>query len=436
MQHEGIEVGPVGPHDGPQAVVHANLRKEVGVSKWLEHRAVQLSGEIDVARAAIAEADPEPIVPQHLCGCDSYEVHRLILRQRVDRLRVAAALRADPVSFELAAVQISPLRYEFERTSRQPADEYIAAPDRDHGVVLGVLGVEMGRFVIVEIHRDRDAVEEADPGHLAIMTGAWDGPVGSAPFCRDRRQMSTIVNMANHLDTDRADSWSSRCSGGRLRTLREATLARARTFVALPYDEAVAEQLADLLSAARAAGRRAGAMDAIVAATALAHNLAVWRRTGTSTCSPSWRQRCACIELDGSQRGDHAPTSRFIRFLESFGEGHQGGRLYAESLGDRQQQLVSWVELSGLERVDTLAANVDRTGQLIGAHAPLLAYPPNRPSEDEQVRISVSTIGQEKLRKLGCRQPSADDFHIYALTPSPRMSKAARDAAPKDRQTS
>jgi predicted nucleic acid-binding protein len=65
-----------------------------------------------------------------------------------------------------------------------------------------------------------------------------------------------------------------------LRTLREATLVRARTFVALPYDEAVAGQLADLLSAARDGGRRAGAMDAIIAATALAHDLSVWTQDG------------------------------------------------------------------------------------------------------------------------------------------------------------
>jgi predicted nucleic acid-binding protein len=67
-----------------------------------------------------------------------------------------------------------------------------------------------------------------------------------------------------------------RAVDGSLRTLRETTLERARTFVALPYDEAVAEQLADLLAVARAAGRRAGAMDAIIAATALAHDLSVW----------------------------------------------------------------------------------------------------------------------------------------------------------------
>ena len=67
-----------------------------------------------------------------------------------------------------------------------------------------------------------------------------------------------------------------RAATGPLRELRAATLARARRFIALPYDEAVAERLADLLAAARAQGRRAGAMDAIVAATALAHDLTVW----------------------------------------------------------------------------------------------------------------------------------------------------------------
>jgi predicted nucleic acid-binding protein len=53
-------------------------------------------------------------------------------------------------------------------------------------------------------------------------------------------------------------------------------MAAARRFVALSCDEVVAERLADLLAAARSQGRRAGAMDAIIAATALAHDLDVW----------------------------------------------------------------------------------------------------------------------------------------------------------------
>jgi predicted nucleic acid-binding protein len=61
-----------------------------------------------------------------------------------------------------------------------------------------------------------------------------------------------------------------------IRELREVTYARARRFIALPYDELVAERLAELLFAAREQGRRAGAMDAIIAATALAHDLTIW----------------------------------------------------------------------------------------------------------------------------------------------------------------
>lgn len=71
-----------------------------------------------------------------------------------------------------------------------------------------------------------------------------------------------------------------RASADALRTLRETTLTRARTFIALPYDENVAERLSELLAITRAARRRAGAMDAIIAATALAHDLAVWTQDG------------------------------------------------------------------------------------------------------------------------------------------------------------
>jgi len=57
---------------------------------------------------------------------------------------------------------------------------------------------------------------------------------------------------------------------------RQQTLALARRFVPLVYDEAVSAELAQLLTSAREHRRRAGAMDAIIAATALVHDLAVW----------------------------------------------------------------------------------------------------------------------------------------------------------------
>lgn len=61
-----------------------------------------------------------------------------------------------------------------------------------------------------------------------------------------------------------------------LRELRAMTYARARRFLPLPYDEVVAEQVARLLAAARDQQRKAGAMDVIIAATALAHDLTIW----------------------------------------------------------------------------------------------------------------------------------------------------------------
>ncbi len=92
-------------------------------------------------------------------------------------------------------------------------------------------------------------------------------PLGEPPDGEARISVATLTELI--VGTRRAPA-------GPLRELREATLARAHAFVALPYDENVAERLGELLASARASGRRAGAMDAIIAATAVTHDLAVW----------------------------------------------------------------------------------------------------------------------------------------------------------------
>jgi RHS repeat-associated protein len=56
VQHEGIEVGSVGPYDSAQLVIYLHLSEVARIGQRLEHRTVQLPGEIDVACAAIAEA--------------------------------------------------------------------------------------------------------------------------------------------------------------------------------------------------------------------------------------------------------------------------------------------------------------------------------------------------------------------------------------------
>jgi predicted nucleic acid-binding protein len=92
-------------------------------------------------------------------------------------------------------------------------------------------------------------------------------PLGTPPPGEARISVATLTELGVGV---------RRARGEKLRALRTLTLERARRFIALPYDEPVAERLADLLSAARSQRRRAGAMDAIIAATALAHDLAIW----------------------------------------------------------------------------------------------------------------------------------------------------------------
>jgi predicted nucleic acid-binding protein len=92
-------------------------------------------------------------------------------------------------------------------------------------------------------------------------------PLGEPPDGDARISVATLTELLVGVE---------RAGDGPLRELREATLRSARRFIALPYDAVVAERLATILAAAHTSRRRAGAMDAIIAATALAHDLAVW----------------------------------------------------------------------------------------------------------------------------------------------------------------
>lgn len=92
-------------------------------------------------------------------------------------------------------------------------------------------------------------------------------PLGVPPAGDARISVATLTELVFGVH---------RAQPGPGRTLREETLRHARSFIAMPYDEAVAERLGELLAAARTQRRRAGAMDAIIAATALAHDLVVW----------------------------------------------------------------------------------------------------------------------------------------------------------------
>lgn len=108
-------------------------------------------------------------------------------------------------------------------------------------------------------------------GYLAdtsvFVASEQQRPLDTPPPGDARISVATLTELA--LGVHRAPDPGTR-------QLRETTLARAKRFIALPYDEAVATELAELVAAARASGRRATVMDAIIAATALVHGLTVW----------------------------------------------------------------------------------------------------------------------------------------------------------------
>jgi predicted nucleic acid-binding protein len=102
----------------------------------------------------------------------------------------------------------------------------------------------------------------------SVFVAAEQGrTLGDAPAGEARISVATLTELLVGMH---------RASDGALREVRDATLRSARRFIALPYDAVVAERLAEILANARARRRRAGVMDAIIAATALAHDLAVW----------------------------------------------------------------------------------------------------------------------------------------------------------------
>lgn len=92
-------------------------------------------------------------------------------------------------------------------------------------------------------------------------------PLGESPPGKARISVVTLTALLVGVEaaTDR-----------RVLIGRQETLERARSFQTIPYGEAVAASLARLLARADALRRRAALMDAIIAATALAHDLTIW----------------------------------------------------------------------------------------------------------------------------------------------------------------
>jgi predicted nucleic acid-binding protein len=109
----------------------------------------------------------------------------------------------------------------------------------------------------------RDAVADTS----VFVAGEAGRPPGNAP---DGDVLVSVVTLAElRVGVLRARDAPTRAA-------REATLGLARRFIPLAVDERVADRLAEMVAALREAERRVNLFDAIIAATADVHGLAVW----------------------------------------------------------------------------------------------------------------------------------------------------------------
>jgi hypothetical protein len=170
VQYEGIEVGSVGPNNGAQLVIHSHLREVAGIGQRLEHGAMQLSREIDIARTAVAEAKPELVVTKHVYRGDAYELHGTILRQRVDGLgRAPSFARCQSAS-------------SFSRRGPATAGSGCGLVDLDGRVALATARLRLDAHVDVDVQGIGNVRDGAEVGNaLTCKEAEDDRPLDAQP---------------------------------------------------------------------------------------------------------------------------------------------------------------------------------------------------------------------------------------------------------------
>ncbi len=74
-----------------------------------------------------------------------------------------------PIVQKLVDMQLAPLIHEGESSARQGTAKDLSGADVDHAFVAAVLGVEMGRGVVLLVERYHDAEKSADDGHAYML---------------------------------------------------------------------------------------------------------------------------------------------------------------------------------------------------------------------------------------------------------------------------
>src|SRR5271166_6448230 len=101
-----------------------------------------------------------------------------------------------------------------------------------------------------------------------------------------------------------------------------------------------------------------------------------------------------------------------IRRRERFSSDDERRRPHAESLGEREQQLVCRIHATSFQRTDLSELDVARRREILRGGVPLVTDLADRVAEDEQILLFSLAHRKEKLPNCGCRQ-SSETFSIY-----------------------
>ena len=345
MEHVGVQVGAVRPHDRSELFVHAHLSKELRiVAERFEHGSPQLSFEVDLAHGAVVEAEPKDEAFKWLdradTRCARSDAHGS--GSIVSRGRCASAL-AQFASSSARCIPAHSCTSFSARAGSSPARG--SRVSITMGFVLGVDRVKVRRVMVPVVHRDHDPVPCRSRSSAAAARN--EGVPGSSPGVgfklraglRDREGSSRgLGSSVDRIWTGFGSSFGPRRSNRSRGTQRRGAKSRLR----LPGKRAPANDRARLTNQSNAAVSGTGFCDlsawAATTATAPRRRARVRRRVRrcgvvcddlerwTLNCfhhgsgrplSSSARRRDSCRRHSRTRAGRPAPHSRRRRVVEA-----------------------------------------------------------------------------------------------------------------------
>jgi len=171
MQQLRVEVEVSRPQETASLLVDMHPCDERGVrERFAQSSKLEVLRKIDVTDVAVVELDTQAMATEPLDGDDPHEtfvvLHHALSLEGSDPKRRQALSESLPVLLELVSMERSPLGEEADDARGQSASKERAGIYRDSRDRATVLGVEVGRKMIVRLHLDHDAEEPGDLRHL------------------------------------------------------------------------------------------------------------------------------------------------------------------------------------------------------------------------------------------------------------------------------